>query len=105
MVSLFARGVSALVPILAPGLYVDSSHDLTAHLGSDPVVNASLLYVAHALYYRFGIYIAPLAGVIILAEHIKYYNKNEHTGNEPGGRDEPSDQAEPLGSLTEHSVP
>ena len=42
MVSFFARGVSALVPFIAPNLYVDCPHDLTAHLGSDPVVDASL---------------------------------------------------------------
>ena len=98
MVSLFARGVSTLVAILAPGLYVDCPHDLTSHLGSDPVVNASLNSVAHALYYRFGIYIAPLAASIILAEHIKYNHKNEpndEPGEEPGVRGETGGRDEP----------
>ena len=96
MISLLARGVATLLSVLAPNVYVDCTGDLTSHLSSDPVVNASLASLAHALYSRFGIYTAPLAASIILAEHIKYYNntKNEYgnrddLGEAPGVRDDP----------------
>ena len=47
MVSLFARGVATLVPILAPDLCVDSTNDLGSHLSSDPVVNRGLNSLSH----------------------------------------------------------
>lgn len=69
MINLYALGVSKVFPVANPPQLID---DLT----EDPFVNNALTTVCCEMYYKYGMYLAPLTAMLTTVKHIDFQKNN-----------------------------
>ena len=74
-------------------LGITNQHALSEDLENDPFLNSALQRITCELYYRFGLFLAPLSiGIITSRHHLYERNKNGEqtsgTGDNKNGEDE-----------------
>ena len=82
-ISLYAMGVSRFFK-------VDDPPKLISELEEDPFINHALTSACCELYYRYGMYLAPLTAMLTTVKHIDFKNKksnNINGGHEIGGHE------------------
>jgi len=94
VIELYASTVSLFLPITP-----DDRHLLMKDLESDPFVNNALNSYACAMYYRFGMFLAPFTAALITVKHCQFGHQcpitDIYDGEQPGDN---SNREQPSGS-------
>ena len=77
-INLYAMGVSRFYKVNNPP-------KLISELEEDPFINHALTSACCELYYRYGMYLAPLTAMLTTAKHIDFKNKKNIEDNINGG--------------------
>ena len=80
IINMYSMGACAV-------LGISNQDALSEDLENDPFLNSALQRATCELYYRFGSFLAPLSGGIIMSRHYLYErNKNGGTSGDNEGR-------------------
>ena len=74
IISLYARVLGSgldLVDVMGYEFTIDNEDNLITDLGKDPFISTALSSCLCEVYYKYGLFLAPITGPMISAKHFK----------------------------------